>query len=455
MKEIVLFHSSYRRMLLLVVVVVMLYDGRLVYGFQSNSGPASRNRKDCFMSAAVPDRIFGNDDCKEWGVMHEDTTRQCPLTPVQVVNEVFHAIAGTLYEKQKLDPSIVSNVRSKGLYNYRPLRSAGQDGRIGIEIDGTEFLFPWRVSKERAQRIFSLILAAKLSRNASWSEYETEKDCSPGSSRPVVLCFNTIKEALMARQEMQILQRDWSKKSKRDAFSHVVIQTISDGIPSDLHARKKGTRKYRSLKSISVNATKGLLLIVQPTDFNRDFDPARPSLHSFDDFQRMVACAYVHETPVVVLSPRFLSYDESDAPYNEINESGFQQASFYGGQEPPRGPSLFILRDFSPPSYCWIGDALSVGSDDHYGKNRADRLILTNSVMDEGHPWHIYASKTQRSPAGTTSTSTSANRKKHIPGSIYLASTRSSAGRPTRALMERILVNSGPNGVDDDSGYYY
>ncbi|VEU37091.1 unnamed protein product [Pseudo-nitzschia multistriata] len=393
----------------------------------------SRNPKRCLTTAHEQ---FGKDDCTEWGLMHEENEKKCPVTPVQVVNEVFEAIAGTLYGKQKLDPSIVSNVRSKGLYNYRPLRSDGNDGRIGIEIDGTEFMFPWRVSQSRAQRIFSLILAAKLSRDLSWKEYENT-DYSADSFRPVALCFNTIKEALLARQEMQILQRDWRKKSKRDAFGSVIIQTISDGIPKDLHPPKTGKRKYRSLKNLSVNATKGLLVVVQPTDFNKDFDPARPSLHSLNDFQKVVASAYVVETPVVVISPRFLSYDEKDAPYNEINQSGFQQASFYGGIEPPRGPNLFILRDFSPPSYCWIGDALAVGSGDGYGKTLSSRLILKNSVMDEGHPWHMYASNRQQRRVSKTADSNNNN-----CSSVYLGSTRSAAGRPTRALMERILLGS-------------
>ena len=150
---------------------------------------------------STPDRIFGKDDCTEWGLIHQEKTKKCPMTPVQVVNEVFDAIAGTLYDKQKLDPAIVSNARSNSLYSHRPLRSSSDAGRIGIEIDGAEFLFPSRISTKRAQRIFSLILAAKLSHNFSWKEYE-DQDYSADSFRPVALSFNTIKEALLARQEM-------------------------------------------------------------------------------------------------------------------------------------------------------------------------------------------------------------------------------------------------------------
>ena len=287
---------------------------------------------------------FGDDDHTEWGLSYQRNTKKCPITPVQVVNDVFRAIAGTLYDKQKPDPSIASNARSNSLYTHRPTRSSSADGRIGIEIDGAEFLFPSRTSAARAQRIFSLILAAKLSHGASWNEYEDQDDFTR-SFRPVALSFNTIKEALLARQEMQILQNDCRTEKERDAFNHIIIQTLSDGLPKDLYIEKTKKRKHGRLKNLAVNATKGLLVVVQPTDFNQEFDPARPSLNSLNDFQKTMTSALIQHTPVVVISPRFLSYGETEAPDNEINQNGFQQASFYGGKEPPRGPAPFILRD--------------------------------------------------------------------------------------------------------------
>ena len=293
---------------------------------------------------SAPDLTFGKDDRNEWGLVHDENTKRCPMTPVQVVNDVFDAIAGTLYNKQKPDPSIASNARSNSLFSYRPTRSSGEEGRIGIEIDGAEFLFPPHISANRAQRILSLILAAKLSHDFSWNEYENE-DYPTDSFRSVALSFNTIKEALLARREMQLLQRKCRTEVERNAFDHVIIQTLSDGLPKDLYIPKTAKRKKGRLRNLSVDPKKGLLVVVEPTDFNRDFDPARPSLNSLNDFQKVMTSALIQRTPVVVLSPRFLTYGETEAPDNELYQSGFQKASYYGGKEPPRGPAPFILRD--------------------------------------------------------------------------------------------------------------
>ena len=266
------------------------------------------------------------------------------MTPVEVANDVFDVIAGTLYNKQKLDPSIASNAESNSLYSYRPTRSTSAEGRIGIELDGAEFLFRSRISPGRAQRIFSLILAAKLSQDFSWNEYE-DQDHKTDSFRPVALSFNTMKEALLARREMQSLQRNCRTEIERNAFDHIIIQTLSDGLPEDLFIPKSSKRKFGRLRNLAVNPKKGLMLVVQPTDFNHDFDPARPSLNSLNDLQKLTTCALIQQTPIVVISPRFLSYGQGEAPDDEIYHSGFQQVSDYGGREPARGPVPFILQD--------------------------------------------------------------------------------------------------------------
>jgi len=69
-------------------------------------------------------------------------------------------------------------------------------------------------------------------------------------------------------------------------------------------------------------------------------------------------------------------------------------------------------------------------------------IFLTNSFLHssaiffsflQDHPWHIYASSTgKRQSSG----SNSAGRQK----SVYLASTRSACGRPTKAIMSKILL---------------
>jgi len=336
MKETQLFLPY--RLGILCIVTYFCYHGK-VSSFQTiNCSP----KKSRHYNAQAPDFSFGKDNFMEWGLVYYENTKRCPITPVQVVNDAFDAIAGTLYNKQKLDPSIVNNARSNSLFEHRPTRGSSDEGRIGIEIDGAEFLFSQRMSPDRAQRLFSLILAAKVTHDISWNAYENE-NYSADSFRTVTLSFNTIKEALLARRDMQILQSNCRTETERDAFNHIIIQSLSDDFPSNL-CKPKSARK-KQLRNLSVDARKGLLIVVQPTDFNQDYDPARPSLHSLNDFQKTITCATLAQVPIVVLSPRFLSYGETEAPNNEIYQSGFQRASYYGGIEPPRGPSPFILRD--------------------------------------------------------------------------------------------------------------
>ncbi|MGK3755276.1 MAG: hypothetical protein ACI8RD_007585 [Bacillariaceae sp.] len=344
----------------------------------------------------------------EWGITYYKenafhTEACCPTEPIQVVNDAFDAIAGTLYNKQRLDPAIAHNARSNSLYTHRPTRSSSDAGRIGIEIDGAEFLFTssassssssnknknipttntkkntnkrtrTRIGPNSSQRRISLILAAKLSSNFSWRKYENnDKKLISSSYRPVVLSFNTIKEALLARREMQFLQNNYCRtKREREAYNHIIIQTLSDGIPKILQRQRKYSNANND-DNFAVNATKGLLVVVQPTDFNQEFNPPVPSLNTINDLQTTIARAFIQQIPVIVLSPRFLSYGENenkskksrrstnydddddddeyipiDNIHNQIyhNQNGFfQQASFYGGTEPPRGPAPFILRD--------------------------------------------------------------------------------------------------------------
>ena len=429
MKEVKLKLISYCTYLLCIYIYYSASSSRLVFSFQI---PIHNYDYNCFstnkrksnsrllsmsmsMSSSSSDSESSSDSASasisaaaaadpkdEWGITYYkenayNTEAKCPTEPIQVVNDAFDAIAGTLYNKQRLDPAIAHNARSNSLYTHRPTRSSSDAGRIGVEIDGAEFLFAsssseniptttstnkrtrTRIGPNSSQRRISLILAAKLSSNYSWREYEknnndNKKSKSVSSSyRPVVLSFNTIKEALLARREMQFLQNNCTKKREREAYNHIIIQTISDGIPKALHRKRKYSNSNND-DNYAVDATNGLLIVVQPTDFNQEFNPPVPSLNTINDLQTTIACAFIQQLPVIVLSPRFLSYgenennnkkrnrstnyyddDDDDDEYKSIdnihnqiyhNQNGFfQQASFYGGTEPPRGPAPFILRD--------------------------------------------------------------------------------------------------------------
>ena len=170
-------------------------------------------------------------------------------------------------------------------------------------------------------------------------------------------------------------------------------------------------------------------MIVQPTDYNDEYPPPGPAVGALNDFQRIVAQAAIEELPIIALSPRFLS---NDSPSGGWDQSGYQQSATYGGIEPPKGPTPWIMRDFSPPVFCWVGNAMSVERSPGQNQNNnlclISRLALTQSVMDEGHKWRVYAAKDcfcghEREPTEY----------------IYLASTRSAAGRPTIDLLGNIL----------------
>lgn len=361
--------------------------------------PHIPSRSDCRPSTArlisgdnLPDsrkhrwvELVERDDFEEWGLEKNDKAKgSAPMTATSVVNESFDAIAGTLYDQQKLDPAIASNAYSRAIFDDRPLRSTSSAGRIGIEIDGAQHLFPdvHRLSRNRATRRVALMLAAKMASSSSWSTYE--KGSSITDFRPIVMCFSTLNEALLASREMQSLLRACSSTRQRKAFDHVVIQSLSDDLPKILLSESE--KKYRHLSKLRVSPLRGLVLVVQPTDFNAESTPPAPSLHTLTNFQRMVACAYLQQIPVVALSPRFSTDARNDpSDCNAGNQNSFQRAGYYGGQEPPKSPSPWVLRDFFPPSYCWVTTSHSIeGLNEDKSSRRSVCLVtLTNSVMHE------------------------------------------------------------------------
>lgn len=382
---------------------------------------------------------------EEWGVTFEESVPDFPNTVELVVDGAFHAIAGTIYNQQKMDPNVASNARSTNIFTRRPVRNPADTGRIGVEMDGTEFLFPEEsssssssrsssrrnyLSSGRAIRRVALMLAGKLSSKDSWEEYEndTEQVSSSDDDRPVLVCFNTIKQALAASQELKILEAE--KQVPAAVYDNIRIQCLSDGIPLDMKLNRTQRRRYRGLSDGYVNVDRGLIIIVQPTDFNAEYSPPGPSVGAVSNFQKVVAQATIEELPVVALSPRFLS---NDIPFGGWDQSGYQKSAIYGGIEPPKGPTPWIMRDFFPPVYCWIGNAFTLRkpprmNDPEVERCHLSRVVVTQSIMDEGHSWHIFAAK-----------DCSHGHRKTPTSFLYLVSTRSASGRPTRELISKIL----------------
>ena len=345
------------------------------------------------------------DQLEEWGVSKEEeiTDQRFPYTPDAVIDHAFQAIAGTLYQTKKMEPSIASNAVSQSIFDYRPTRKERDSGRMGVEFDGAQHLFPGNnnMSPERATRRLSLMLAAKLSMDSSWEEFEKEsKDddnddirTSPqkDTRRPVAVYFNTIKQALMASREMQSLKRaelgEDCAEGLASSYDHVSIQCLGDKIPKALRRDRSERRRYGGLTQGYVNVTHGFVLIVQPTDYNNEYRPPGPAVGSIGSFQQLAAQASIEEVATVAISPRYLSNNNQ---FEGWDQSGYQQSSTYGGVEPPKGPTPWIMRDFSPPVYCWVGNAVSlrISRDREIDKNGGcflSRVALMQTVMDKGH----------------------------------------------------------------------
>lgn len=386
----------------------------------------------------------------DWGVEQKESPNPVfPFSVDKVTTAAWEAIAATLYNKQKLDPNFVQNIfRGDTVHGRRPVRSAKDAGRIGIELDGASCLFQGE-SNARATRLVSLKLAGKLSQSP-WEGYEPSKS---NKNRPVVVYFNTIKQALTASHELQLLKRIEQENSAHNddsttCYDNVKILCLGQesGLPRELiKKRPANQKKVDSLSAGTVDPTRGLLLVVQPSDYNAEYRPPGPSVGTVEAFQRLVACAAVAEIPTVILSPRFLA---NEIPYaGSWEQSGYQQSAVYGGIEPPRGPTPWVMRDFSPPIFSWVGCALPLPlrRTNEFRNDKGDvchysRVSLMQSVLDEGHSWHAFASREcehggSRSGGGTTWTTIDHD---------YMASTKSASGRPTRDVMWRLFGEFAP-----------
>lgn len=374
-----------------------------------------------------PDKLYFND----WEVERYDHPEpQFPDTLTALTDAAWEAVAGTLYRKQRLDPNLASNAMSFSIFGYRPIRGERDTGRIGLEIDGANFLFPKESSGTAIRRV-ALQLGAKLSQGP-WEGFEADGP----TSRPVALYFNTIKQSLIASQELLVLKHNILQETGPSGrYDSITIHCLhqDDEIPRHMRQRK---RAYGGLGKGAVDPTKGIILVVQPTDYNNEFRPPGPAIGVIGALQQLVARAAIHGLPAVIISPRFL---EQDHHHRGWDQSGYQRSATYGGAEPPKGPTPWLMRDFTPPVFAWIGCALPLSPHasprvhdfgDEGSAYKHSRVVLTQSVMQEGHPWHMFAVKEY-----------DAQGKSSGPHATYqyLASTKKSSGRPPKDIIRHIF----------------
>lgn len=400
---------------------------------------------------------------KDWGVdYHQPASASAgelhfPETVHAMTHAAAETVAAVIYDQARLDPNVVVNAVLGGTYLHgrRPVRRVFDAGRIGIEID---FCLQNNSDATAATRYASLVLAGKLSQDQTWNRYEEEKDRS--KLRPVAVYFNTLRQALAASQQLLIMKRleretaaaripngKQAKAITKDIptiYDAILIRCLCQGdkIPNEMllsgnkrQQRKKNEKllkmsKTRSLQMGLIDATAGLVMIVQPTDYNDEYQPPGPSVCAVEALQRLATAAAIELLPVIVVSPRFLKQQE----YAGWDQSGYQQSSVYAGLEPPKGPTPWIMRDFTPPVFCWVSNALPLLSkrngddDDMYDRdNNYSHMALLQSVLHRGHAWHLFAATTKD------------NTKRQGDRYKYIASTKSAAGRPTRQLMRLLF----------------
>ena len=413
---------------------------------------------------------YSQHSIQNWGMeQYKDPVPKFADTIDSVAEAALGAISATVLGKQRLDPNLVNNARAQNsIFDYRAVKKPIDAGRIGIEIDGARFLRRnyATVDNANALRLLVLVLANKLSHN-HWEEdiaseessntiYSDHDDAiSRQAPRPVAVYFNTVKQALVASEQLLLLkqqQRQRQSSRAEPSYENVTIHCLSqnDELPlSMLHQKRRRTALQLSRQKpdwiVPSDRTKGFVIVVQPTDFNDEFLPPGPAFGILQSLQRLSTRAMAKDFPVIMVSPRFLVQDDGfGVGRGQGWDQNMKTVSTFGGSEPPHGPTPWILRDFYPPIFCWIGNAASVdaktrravlsqtSSSSHHsnGDPRSfySRIAITQSVVDEGHPWHIF---------GVRRTADATEKVPFVYD--YLASTMASAGRPTQSIMRRIL----------------
>lgn len=425
-----------------------------------------------------------------------------PNTFDALAEDAYYAIRGTILGLQRPDPNAAVNAMHHSVLDYRPTQpsyASSQNldeeysaekwdskvkspptARMGIEIDGAAVLFSSDngntngdrgVDEGRALRILSLKIADRLSRL---------HDDEHTTSQPVAVYYNSMKETLLASNELRLLKQA-RNDSSRASLDQVQIFCVGlHSLPENMLMRKR-----------SKDAAKGIILIIKPSDYTKTtLESLRgtgqnrlyPTVHSdiIDKLQKLLFQAAASSIPAVVMSPRlsdlppmqqYSSTHRYKTGPSGFEQSGFQQSASYGGCEPPVGPTSWLLRDLIPPVYVWVGcsfdllrkakikdntrkimpsiaSLIAMYGNDHFSDKHSDsiddgneeahhvytRLALTQTCMDTGHMYRLFAVK-------ETAEFYSRQQKSKAYCAVwksnyeFVGSLKSSLGRPTSEVM--------------------
>jgi len=382
----------------------------------------------------------------EWGASIQESAPNFPNTISQVAREAHDAITHALYQRCKMDPKIAFNAMNRlGPATYPPRIYKHNVSRLGIEIDHPHCLTTTeQCTARQALQKLSLHLAVHLSQSPWRVETQVYKEANtehteefipnrqspknrgrprknetsisvkpiisdlPQSTRPVALYFNTMEETLEATLEARKLRPLFGKH-----LDNISICCLGqEGIPKEIVNRQgsleneaSSFKRRRAMRQGSINPSRGMIVVVQPSEQNkvRVETPKASLASSLESLQVLSSQASMLEIPVVVISPRLRG---SSTVGGVVSYS----PAPYGNLDPPR-PSPWLVADFMPPVYVWIGQALG-----------NPRVAMTHSVMHDRHLWHIYTQCDSQDPLN------------------YLASTASESGRPNRHVLRMLLT---------------
>lgn len=373
----------------------------------------NENENDNETFAATPQHFLL--DSASWGfyyderrpVRHHPTKRAANFDAAQAKSDTYHGGSGrdTVPEvvRDPSPPDFPSTIESLTDQISSVLCSENhRDTRIGLQIEGLQYLqssssknVSGRHGSSReyaAMRHMALLLAGKLSSSAFDASSSplslrrnNEHDSSLSSKKfmPISIYLNTVKHCLSASQELLFLKRVEKHQQKKNnrlssVYDRIQIRCLRGDhpmIPPDMLLRDQSKRRQRRLThaKIQMRRQRGLILVVQPTDYNDEYEPPGPAINVWTALQELVASAAVEGLPVVCISPRYL----------------------------PGNPAPWVLRDFAAPVLSW-----TVRMDEHVAvwhsaagstasKEPSSSLTLSSSTgkttSAESSRWHVFA----------------------------------------------------------------
>jgi hypothetical protein len=439
----------------------------------------------------------------EWNVTNQCTPqRPLPLTMEDLASEACAAIVSTLtarpFSLQTANASVAASSRPRDhsvathtLKQQQRLQQQQQSvpdtwsvsrdaSRMGIELEGVEWLASHQgVSRQGALRQVSLRMAQQLAQAKTWQSHGTDTTVSiQQPHRPIALYFNSVQQALLASQELQFAKR-YLQDSQQDSshLTHITILCSSQGddIPDTMkrpHGQFSHRQRMKIMERGACDVSRGLILVVQPTDYYDAAQPPGPAIGAIESLQRLVAHAALQGLATVVVSPRFLASHSWDSSMDPVPFTTTTTTTFYnnGGAELAQGSLPWVVRDFMPPiySYCLMKPSPSLlFSLQHQQEQKQQqqrqyhsqrqrrpwlhhswlaphtRLVVQQSVLDDCtgtmgvdslgtrcRAWNVYALHPESTDSSSWTTVVS----------NYVGSTCSAAGRPTRDIIHLMLM---------------